>query len=186
QPTIKIDIDRARAARYGLAPGDVNATVQAAIGGQAAGDVYEKGSRQRLPIGVQGNNGVTQVPLSELATVELVSGAYYIYREQQERYVPVKFSVRGRDLGSAILEAQERVAEEVKIPGGYRVEWVGEFGNLKNALQRLAIAVPIAIGLILLLLFTSFGSLRDTLLAGRGPPPALGGGVVGVCALRTA
>ena len=202
QPTIRIDIDRAKAARYGLAPGDVNATVQAAIGGQAAGDVYENGSDRhfpmvvrlapryrenieaikRIPIGVQGNNGITQVPLGELATVELVSGAYYIYREQQERYVPVKFSVRGRDLGSAILEAQERMAEKVKIPGGYRVEWVGEFGNLKNALQRLAIAVPIAIGLILLLLFTSFGSLRDTLLAGSAIPMALVGGVLALFA----
>ncbi|SEO96420.1 cobalt-zinc-cadmium resistance protein CzcA [Rhodospirillales bacterium URHD0017] len=198
QPTIKIDIDRAKAARYGLAPGDVNATVQAAIGGQAAGDVYENGSDRhfpmvvrlapryrenieaikRIPIGVQGNSGITQVPLSEVATVDLVSGAYYIYREQQERYVPVKFSVRGRDLGSAILEAQEQVAEKVKIPGGYRVEWVGEFGNLKNALQRLAVAVPIAVGLILLLLFTSFGSLRDTLLAGSAIPMALVGGVL--------
>ncbi len=202
QPTIKIDIDRAKAARYGLAPGDVNATVQAAIGGQAAGDVYENGSDRhfpmivrlapryrenieaikRIPVGVQSNSGVTQVPLSELATVELVSGAYYIYREQQERYVPVKFSVRGRDLGSAILEAQDRVAEKVSIPGGYRVEWVGEFGNLKNALQRLAVAVPIAIGLILLLLFTSFGSLRDTLLAGSAIPMALVGGVLALFA----
>ena len=164
----------------------------------AAGDVYENGSDRhfpmivrlapryrenieairRIPIGVQGANGVTQVPLSEVANVELVSGAFYIYREQQERYVPVKFSVRGRDLGSAILEAQQRVAEQVKIPGGYRVEWVGEFGNLKNALQRLAVAVPIAIALILLLLFTSFGSLRDTLLAGSAIPMALIGGIL--------
>jgi cobalt-zinc-cadmium resistance protein CzcA len=200
QPTIRIDIDRNKAARYGLAPGDINATVQAAIGGQTAGDVYESGSDRhfpmvvrlapryrenieairRIPVGVQGNNGVTQVPLSEVATVQLVSGAYYIYREQQERYVPVKFSVRGRDLGSAILEAQERVAEQVKIPSGYRVEWVGEFGNLKKALQRLAVAVPIAIALILLLLFTNFGSLRDTLLAGSAIPMALIGGILGL------
>ena len=137
QPTIKIDIDRAKAARYGLAPGDVNATVQAAIGGQAAGDVYENGSDRhfpmivrlapryrenieaikRIPIGVQGNNGITQVPLSELATVELVSGAYYIYREQQERYVPVKFSVRGRDLGSAILRSAGARGREGQDPG---------------------------------------------------------------------
>ena len=201
QPTIKIDIDRARAARYGLAPGDINATVQAAIGGQAAGDVYESGSDRhfpmvvrlapryrenldaisRIPIGVQGANGTTtQVPLSEVATVQLVSGAYYIYREQQERYVPVKFSVRGRDLGGAVLEAQQRVAETVKIPSGYRVEWVGEFSNLKNALQRLALAVPIAIALIGLLLYMSFGSLRDTLLAGSAIPMALVGGIFGL------
>jgi heavy metal efflux system protein len=197
QPTIRIDIDRNRAARYGLAPGDINATVQAAIGGQAAGDVYENGSDRhfpmvvrlapryrenleaikRIPIGVQGANGVAQVPLSEVATIGLVSGAFYIYREQQSRYVPVKFSVRGRDLGSAVLEAQQRVAEKVKVPGGYRLEWVGEFGNLKSALQRLAVAVPIAISLILLLLYVSFGSLRDTLLAGSAIPMALTGGV---------
>jgi cobalt-zinc-cadmium resistance protein CzcA len=200
QPTIRIDIDRAKAARYGLSPGDINATVQAAIGGQAAGDVYESGSDRHFPmvvrlasryresldainriqIGVQGANGITQVPLSEVAKVELVSGAYYIYREQQERYVPVKFSVRGRDLGSAIIEAQERVAEKVRIPGGYRIEWVGEFGNLKNALQRLALAVPIAIGLIGLLLYMSFGSFRDTLLAASAIPMALIGGILGL------
>jgi len=198
QPTIRIDIDRAKAARYGLAPGDINATVQAAIGGQAAGDVYENGSDRhfpmvvrlapryrenleaikRIPIGAQTDKGVTQVPLSEVADVNLVSGAFYIYREQQSRYVPVRFSVRGRDLGSAVLEAQQRVAETVRIPGGYRVEWVGEFGNLKSALQRLAIAVPIAIALILLLLYVSFGSLRDTLLAGSAIPMALTGGVL--------
>jgi len=198
QPTIRIDIDRAKAARYGLAPGDINATVQAAIGGQAAGDLYENGSDRhfpmivrlapryrenleairRIPIGMQGDGGtVTQVPLSEVATVQIVSGAFYIYREQQTRYVPVKFSVRGRDLGSAVLEAQQKVAENVKIPGGYRIEWVGEFGNLKSALQRLEIAVPIAISLILLLLYVSFGSLRDTLLAGSAIPMALTGGV---------
>ena len=194
QPTIRIDIDRAKAARYGLAPGDINATVQAAIGGQAAGDVYENGSDRhfpmivrlapryrenieaikRIPIGVQGSNGVTQVPLAEVATVELVSGAYYIYREQQERYVPVKFSVRGRDLGSAILEAQQRVAEKVRIPGGYRVEWVGEFGNLKNALQRLAIAVPIAIGLILLLLLHQLRLAARHIAGGQRHPDGAG------------
>src|SRR5471032_270974 len=198
QPTIRIDIRRNKAARYGLAPGDINATVQAAIGGQAAGDVYEDGSDrhfpmvvrlapryrqnleaiQRIPIGAQSDNGgVTQVPLSEVATVQIVSGAFYIYREQQERYVPVKFSVRGRDLGGAVQEAQDKVAEKVKIPGGYRVEWVGEFGNLQNALHRLELAVPIAIALILLLLYVSFGTLRDTLLAASAMPMALTGGV---------
>src|SRR6185312_6175879 len=164
QPTIRIDIDRAKAARYGLAPGDINATVQAAIGGQAAGDLYENGSdrhfpmmvrlapryRQdleaikRIPIGVQGANGVTQVPLAEVATVRIVSGAFYIYREQQERYIPVKFSVRGRDLGSAVLEAQQRVAEQIKLPGGYHIEWVGEFGNLQDTL-RAGSAIPLAL-----------------------------------------
>jgi heavy metal efflux system protein len=92
----------------------------------------------------------------------------------------VKFSVRGRDLGSAVLEAQQRVAEKVKLPGGYHIEWVGEFGNLQKALQRLEIVVPIAIALILLLLFVNFGTLRDTLLAGSAIPMALTGGLFGL------
>ncbi|MBN9487255.1 MAG: efflux RND transporter permease subunit [Alphaproteobacteria bacterium] len=198
QPTIRIDIDRDRAARYGLSPGDINATIQAAVGGQAAGDLYETGSdrhfpmkvrlapqyRQnmeslrRLTIGTQADGAVTQVPLGEVAEIGLASGAFYIYREQQERFVPVKFSVRGRDLGSAVLEAQERVAREVPLPSGYRLEWAGDFENFQKAIDRLSIAVPIAIALILLLLYVNFGSLADTLLAGSAIPMALIGGIL--------
>ena len=197
QPSIRIDIDRARAARYGLAPGDINATVQAAIGGQAAGDLYEEGSDRHFPmivrlapkyrqsldairnitVGAAGANGVTQVPLSEIAKVSLVSGASFIYREQQQRYMPIKFSVRGRDLGGAVLEAQQKVAEHVKLPGGYRLEWVGEFGNLEDALHRLALVVPLSICLIAVLLYFNFGSLRDMLLAASVIPMTLIGGV---------
>src|ERR1700730_8405958 len=200
QPTIKIDIDRQRAARYGLSPGDINATIQAAVGGQAAGDLYEEGSDRHFPmlvrlapryrqnmealkriaVGAPGpNGGVVQVPLAEVANIGLSSGAFYIYREAQERYIPVKFSVRGRDLGGAVLEAQEKVAEEVKLPSGYRLDWAGDFANFQNAVARLAIAVPIAIGLILLLLYVSFGSLVDTLIAGSAIPMALIGGILG-------
>ncbi len=201
QPTIRIDIDRQRAARYGLSPGDINATIQAAVGGQAAGDLYENGSDRHFPlkvrlaaqyrhdmealrriaIGVPGPaGGVVQVPLAEVASIGLSSGAFYIYREQQERFIPVKFSVRGRDLGSAVLEAQEKVAEEVQLPGGYRLDWAGDFANFQNAIDRLSIAVPIAIALILLLLYVSFGTLRDTLLAGSAIPMALIGGILGL------
>src|SRR5438874_2832390 len=147
QPTLRIDIDRKAAARYGLAPGDVNAAVQTAVGGQAAGDLYEQGSDRHFPllvrlapryrenmealrriaIGAPGpNGGVVQVPLAEVANIGLSSGAFYIYREAQERYIPVKFSVRGRDLGGAVLEAQEKVAAEVPLPSGYRLEWAGD------------------------------------------------------------
>ena len=201
QPTIRIDIDRERAARYGLSPGDINATIQAAVGGQAAGDLYEPGSDRHFPmlvrlapryrqnmealkriaVGAPGpNGGVVQVPLAEVADIGLSSGAFYIYREAQERYIPVKFSVRGRDLGGAVLEAQEKVAEEVKLPSGYRLDWAGDFDNFQNAIARLAIAVPIAIGLILLLLYVSFGSLADTLIAGSAIPMALIGGILGL------
>ena len=199
QPTVRIDIDRARAARLGLAPGDINATLQAAIGGQAAGDLYEGGSDRhfpmivrlareyrgdpeairRIPIGVPdpSGGGTVQIPLGDVASVQLVSGPSFIYREHQERYVPIKFGVRGRDLGSAVLEAQAKVAKEVRIPGGYSMEWVGEFGNLQDALQRLAIAVPASIALICVLLFVNFGSLIDVLLAASVIPMALIGGV---------
>src|SRR6185437_14118223 len=100
-----------------------------------------------------------QVPLREVARVELISGPSFIYREHQERYVPIKFSVRGRDLGSAVLEAQRKVDQLVRLPGGYRTEWVGEFGNLQDALHRLAVVVPLSIALICILLFINFGSI---------------------------
>ncbi|MEH2509637.1 cobalt-zinc-cadmium resistance protein CzcA [Nitrobacteraceae bacterium AZCC 1564] len=200
QPTIQIDIDRARAARYGLSPGDINATIRVAIGGDSAGDVYEPGSDRHFPIivrlapeyrksaeaiqnlriGTQGSNGITQIPLSEVASINLVSGAAYIYREQQERYLPIKFSVRERDLGSAIKEAQDKVAEQVQLPPGSHMEWVGEFGNLQDAIRRLSIVVPISLALIAILLWFNFGSMVDTLLAMSVIPMAVFGGVVGL------
>src|SRR6266849_5146684 len=201
QPTIQIDIDRAKAARYGLAPGDINATIKVAIGGDTAGDLYEPGSDRHFPIivrlapeyrksaeaiqnlriGAAGPNGtITQIPLSEVASINLVSGAAYIYREQQERYLPIKFSVRERDLGGAVREAQEKIAEQVQLPPGSRVEWVGEFGNLKDAIKRLSIVVPISLALIAVLLWFNFGSMIDTLLAMSVIPMAIFGGVLGL------
>jgi heavy metal efflux system protein len=200
QPTIRIEIDRARAARYGLAPGDINTTVQTAIGGQAAGNLYEEGSDRNFPIIVRlapqyrqslqairhisigapnsSGNGITPVSLTDVAEIRLISGASFIYRENQERYIPIKFSVRDRDLGGAVLEAQQKIADQVRLPGGYRLEWVGEFGNLQEAIQRLAVVVPLAIGLIMILLYLSFGSIVDTLLAASVIPMALVGGIL--------
>ncbi|QQO21043.1 efflux RND transporter permease subunit [Bradyrhizobium diazoefficiens] len=207
QPTVQIDIDRAKAARYGLTPGDINATIKVAIGGDTAGDLYEAGSDRHFPIivrlapeyrrsaeaiqnlriGAPGPNGtVTQIPLSELANISLVSGAAYIYREQQERYLPIKFSVRERDLGSAIREAQDKIAEQVQLPPGSRMEWVGEFGNLQDAIRRLSIVVPISLALIGVLLWFNFGSMTDTLLAMSVIPMAIFGGVLGLLISGTA
>jgi cobalt-zinc-cadmium resistance protein CzcA len=198
QPTVRIDIDRARAARYGLQPGDINATIQTAIGGQAAGNLYEDGSDRNFPIIVRlapeyrrgldaiehitvgapnPAGGVVQIPLTDVATVRLSSGAAFIYRERQERYIPIKFSVRGRDLGTAVLEAQKKIADEVMLPGGYHLEWVGEFGNLQEALGRLAIMVPLSFVLICLLLYLNFGIVSDMLLAASVIPMALIGGI---------
>jgi len=199
QPTVQIDIDRARAARYGLAPGDINSTIAAAIGGQAAGNLYEEGSDRNFPMIVRlapnyrqsldairritigapnpGGNGVVPIPLTDVASVRLVSGAAFVYRENQERYIPIKFSVRGRDLGSAVAEAQQKIAQQVQLPAGYRLEWVGEFGELQEAIGRLAVAVPLALGLICLLLFLNFGSVIEMLLAASAVPMALIGGI---------
>jgi heavy metal efflux system protein len=200
QPTVQIDIDRAKAARYGLTPGDINTTVQTAIGGQAAGDLYQRGSDRHFPMRVRlapqyrksletirnvtvgaqnpSGSGIVQIPLTELARIEIVSGASFIYREQQQRYLPIKFSVRGRDLGGAVLEAQQKVAQQVQLPPGYRLEWVGEFGNLQDAIERLEIVVPLSIGLIALLLYVNFSSIVDTLLALSVIPMAMIGGIV--------
>jgi heavy metal efflux system protein len=199
QPTIRIDVDRLRAARYGLAPGDVNAVVQAAIGGQSAGDLYEASSDRHFAMMVrlatpyrQNLDAIKRIPvtsqvsLQDVASVQLLSGAAFIYREQQQRYVPIKFSVRGRDLGSAVLDAQHAVESQVLLPGGYRLEWVGEFGNLQDAIARLSVAVPLAIALIVLLLYLNFRSLRDAVLAASVIPMALLGGIFALWVSGTA
>jgi heavy metal efflux system protein len=200
QPAVRVDIDRAKAARYGLATGDINSTVQAAIGGQAAGNLYEDGSDRNFPIVVRlapeyrtnldairririgasnpSGNGVVQIPLTDVADVRLVSGASFIYREGQERYIPIKFSVRGRDLGGAVTEAQAKIAQQVQLPPGYRLEWAGEFGEFLDALQRLTVMVPLSLFLIGILLYINFNSLRDALLAASVIPMALIGGVL--------
>ena len=208
QPTVRVDVDRARASRYGLTPDDINATVAAAIGGQSTAELYEKGTDRHFPIvvrlrpeqrdtvdairritiGAPSPNGVgsIQVPLSEVADVKLTSGASFIYREHQERYIPIKFSVRGRDLGGAVAEARARIARNVHLPSSYHLEWAGELDNLNNAVARLDIVVPVSLLLILLLLYANFGSIRDSLLAFSAIPMAIVGGVLALALTNTA
>ena len=208
QPTVRIDVDRARASRYGLTPDDINTTVAAAIGGQSSAQLYEKGTDRHFPIVVRlkpeqrdgieairritigapapNGSGTIQVPLSEVADVKLTSGASFIYREHQERYIPIKFSVRGRDLGGAVAEARARISRNVKLPSGYHLEWAGELDNLNNAVARLEIVVPISLLLILLLLYANFGSIRDSLLAFSAIPMAIIGGVLALALTGTA
>ena len=197
QPNLNIKVDREKAARYGLNTGDVNTVVQAAMGGTTATTVLE-GDRQfgvavrlshpyratieeigNIKVGYQTPAGTNAyVPLSELAAISLDTGASYIYRESSARYIPIKFSVRGRDLGGAVAEAQQRIAQNIKLPSGYRILWSGEFDNLQQATQRLMIIVPITFVLILVLLYGLFNTLRDSLIAVAGIPFAVGGGVV--------
>jgi cobalt-zinc-cadmium resistance protein CzcA len=197
QPNLNIKVDREKAARYGLNAGDVNTLIQAALAGSVATTVLE-GDRQfnltvrlapryrdniqaisDVKVGLQTASGANAyIPLRELATISLDTGASYIYHETTKRFIPIKFSVRGRDLGSTVAEAQERIAKNIKLPVGYRLIWAGEFEDLQLAQQRLAIVVPVSFALILVLLYSLFNSLRDSFLALAGIPFAIAGGVV--------
>jgi cobalt-zinc-cadmium resistance protein CzcA len=197
QPNLNIKVDRARAARYGLNSGDINSVIQAAMGGAVATSVLE-GDRQfdlvvrytpeyrdsiekirNIKVGYQTSAGDNAyIPLSELATITLDTGAAWIYHESVQRFIPVKFSVRGRDLGSTVAEAQERIAKNIKLPSGYRMVWAGEFGDLQEAKRRLEIIVPVSLLLVLGLLYSMFNSLRDCLLTLAGIPFAVAGGVL--------
>ncbi len=200
QPNLLIQVDRQRAARYGVAPGDINATVQAAIGGQAVTQVLDGERRfdvvvRFLPqfrnnidsisgIPVNTPNG-SPVPLRDLADITKQTGASYIYREDNARYIPIKFSVRDRDLQSTIAEAETKIKQNVKLPAGYHFEWAGEFQELQEAIKRLEIVVPISLLLILCLLYANFRSLRDALLVFGAAPPALVGGILALLITHT-
>jgi cobalt-zinc-cadmium resistance protein CzcA len=197
QPNLNVTVDRLKAARYGLNTGDVNTVVQAAAGGTQATTVLE-GDRQfaltvrlkpeyrssldavrNIMVGYSTPGGANAyIPLRELASITLDTGASYIYHESNERYIPVKFSVRGRDLGSTVADAEARIRSNVKLPQGYRIKWAGEFEELRLAQHRLEVVAPIAIGAILLLLYMLFNSLRDSLLTLAGIPFSAAGGLI--------
>src|SRR5262249_45377720 len=133
-----------------------------------------------LKIAVQTPSGNAYIPLSDVASISLDTGASYIFRERNQRFVPIKFSVRGRDLPGAVAEAQERIASNVKLPTGYRIDWAGEFEWLQQAKRRLIVIVPITLAFILVLLYALFNSWRDSALALFGLPFAVCGGVLGL------
>jgi cobalt-zinc-cadmium resistance protein CzcA len=197
QPNLNIKVDRTKTARHGLNSGDVNSIVQAAVGGTTATTVLEserqfevavrypseyrdsidKISDIRVPY--QTSSGANAyIPLRELAAITLDTGASWIYHESNERFIPVKFSVRERDLGSTVAEAQARIAKNVKLPTGYRLVWAGEFGQLQAAKARFAVIIPITLVLIVGLLYALFNKLRECFLALSGMPFVIAGGVL--------
>ena len=201
QPNLVIQVDRAKAARYGITVSDMNTVVQAAIGGQEVTRIYE--GEMNFPLTVRlasqyrdNIDAIRSVPvalpnadpkapstyiaLGDVASIKLETGAAYIYRENTQRFIPIKYSVRGRDLGSTVAEAQERIAKNVALKDGYRLEWSGEFGALVEAKKRLAIIVPLSLVLIMMLLYSLFNSVRDSLLALAGIPFAVAGGILGL------
>ena len=202
QPNLEIRIDRQKCARYGINVADVEAVVQVAIGGGAFTQMVE-GEKKfdivlRLPVaqrddpevigripvdappGQDGKPGV-RIPLRQLADIEPHKpGATYIYRENNRRYIPIKFGVEGRDLASTIHDAQARVEDPkvgAQLPKGYDIDWAGEFAQMQQANERLMYIVPLSIGLILVLLYTAFNSMKDALLVMANVVAATMGGV---------
>ena len=197
QPNLNIKVDRAKAARYGLNSGDVNTVIQAAMGGTNSTTVLE-GDRQfavivrygseyrdniekirNIKVGYTTSGGANAyIPLKELASISLDTGAAWIYHEATARYIPIKFSVEGRDLGSAVSEAQAKIVKNITLPTGYRIIWAGEFEDLQKAEERLALIVPISLLLIIGMLYALFNSLKDSLLALAGIPFSIAGGII--------
>ncbi|HPF69744.1 MAG TPA: efflux RND transporter permease subunit, partial [Candidatus Krumholzibacteria bacterium] len=190
-PQLLIRVDRQAIARYGLNVRDVQETVRAAVGGEVAGQVYEGVRRADIVVRyvpearadadavsrvlVAGPDGV-RVPLRELASIEEIVGPRQITREDNQRFVAIQCNVEGRDIGSFVAEAREAIAAAVALPPGSRVAWGGQFRLQQEANRRLAVVVPAVLGLVFLLLFASFGSVRSAALILLNIPLALVGG----------
>ncbi|AMO99739.1 cobalt-zinc-cadmium resistance protein CzcA [Collimonas arenae] len=199
-PMLTVNIDRDKTARYGLNVADVQDVVATAIGGKEAGTLFQGDRRfdivvrlpenlrsdleaiKRLPIslprGGGGEGRTSYIPLAEVASLELAPGPNQISRENGKRRIVVSANVRGRDIGSFVSEAEQKLQQQVKIPSGYWTSWGGQFEQLQSASQRLQIVIPVALLLVLTLLFAMFGNLKDGLLVFSGIPFALTGGIV--------
>jgi cobalt-zinc-cadmium resistance protein CzcA len=200
QPNLVISVDRAAASRYGLMAADVDSAVEAAIGGVAVTQIlegdrrfdfvvrYKREFRQDpeamrnilLPTADGG-----RIPLGQVADVGFREGAFMVYRENGRRYIPIKFSVRGRDLAGTIKDAQEHLRHEVRLPEGYHCEWAGEYDSLRKEQQRLAIIIPITLAIILALLYISFNSFKDALAVVSVLPFGIAGGVLALVITHT-
>ncbi|MGZ0782320.1 CusA/CzcA family heavy metal efflux RND transporter [Pseudomonas saponiphila] len=200
-PVLTINIDRDKAARFGLNVGDVQDTIAVAVGGRQAGSLYQGDrrfdmvvrlsdqlrtdidglSRLLIPIPAStstGNGQIGFIALSEVASLDLVLGPNQVSRENGKRLVIVSANVRGRDIGSFVEEATALIAGKVKVPAGYWTTWGGQFEQLQEASQRLQVVVPVALLLVFGLLFMMFNNLKDGLLVFTGIPFALTGGIM--------
>ena len=192
-PELRIQLSDSKMAKYGVNTAEVQAVIEMTIGGQAATKFYENDRQFDVILRFQeayrdtpekiGNiliptsNG-NNVPLQEIATIGYQTGPAFIYREGNSRYIGVGFSIEGRDLGSTIDEAKKVVAKEVKLPKENYMEWAGEFESKERAAKQLAMVVPISLVLILLLLYTNFGNVKDTAIAALTLPFAFIGGFI--------
>lgn len=193
QPELRIELDKQKLARYGANVSAAENVIEMAIGGKAATKIYE-GERKfdvrvRFPneyrnsaedIGkllVPCTNG-TMIPLREVASIKFETGPAFVYRESNQRFIPIKFSVRERDLGGTISEAQERVESQIKLEKGYHITWNGEFENQVRATNQLKVVVPVSLVLIFLWLFVMFGNFKDAGMVLLNVPFALIGGIM--------
>jgi cobalt-zinc-cadmium resistance protein CzcA len=199
QPELRIELDYQKMARYGVNVSDANDIIEMAVGGKAATTKYEGERKFDIRVrfqedfrnsiedigkllvpctkGTNSSDG-TRIPLREIAKIEMETGPAFVYREGNQRFVPIKFSVRGRDLGSTIAEAQEKVKQAIELPKGYSITWNGEFENQVRATKSLTVAVPISIVLIFLWLFIMFKSAKDAGIVLMNVPFALIGGIM--------
>lgn len=197
-PQLQIKPDRAAIARYGINVEDVNELVEAIFAGKKAGEVFEGEQRFDIVVRLDENASRTvesvraliltapngqRVPLAQVADIALVEGAAQISREATRRRIVVSTNVRERDIASFVAEAKERIGKDVTLPPGYYLQWGGTFENLERATNRLLIVVPIALFLIFVMLFSTFGSAKQALMIYTGIPFAIVGGVVAL-ALR--
>jgi cobalt-zinc-cadmium resistance protein CzcA len=192
QPEMRIDLDQNKMALYGVTTADANAVIEMAIGGKAVTQIYEGEKRFQLRLRYlenYRNNGDAisnlmvptlrgaKVPVRNIATIQTLTGPSLIFRDENLRYAAVKFSIRGRDMGSAIAEAQKKVAEKVKLGKGYDMQWAGDFENQQRATKRLGQVVPISILIIFLILFIMFGDIKDAGMVLMNVPFAIIGGI---------
>lgn len=195
QPELRIEIDRMKSARYGASVAETNNIIEMAIGGKKVSTFYEgerrfdirvryspefrKSEKEIGKLLVPCNNG-TKIPLREIADIKVQNGPAFVYREANLRFIPIKFSVRGRDLGSTIAEAQQKVGDQIKLGKGYSMSWNGEFENQVRATNQLKVVVPISILLIFGWLFFMFNSVKDATIVLLNVPFALIGGILGL------
>ncbi|MEO6057958.1 MAG: CusA/CzcA family heavy metal efflux RND transporter [Gemmatimonadales bacterium] len=200
QPQLQIRINRTAIARYGINVEDVQEAIEVAIGGESAGQVFEGIRRFDVNVRLQepfrrdvdaiGNllipspNAPARVPLAQLASIRTVTGPKQISHDNGQRRIVIQLNVRGRDMGGFVAEAQQRIAARVTLPAGYLIKWGGQFENQQRAMKRLAIIVPMTIGLIFLLLFASFSSLKQAALIILNVPFAMIGGILGLAVSR--
>lgn len=193
QPELQIDLNQEKMAQYGVTAADANAVIEMAIGGKAATQIYEAEKkfdlRIRYPESFRNNLQAigdlrvptlsgNKVPLREIAELKKITGVSMIYRDDNQRYGAIKFSIRGRDMGSTIKEAQSKVDAAIKLPKGYTMQWAGDFENQQRATKRLSQVVPISLLIIFFILFILFGNFRDSLLVLNNVPFAIMGGIL--------